>query len=733
MSRAFRQVFQWFASARGSALLATTVVLAGYLAGVPLLDLLELKTYDMRLLATTGQRSPANVAIAAIDERSITEIGRWPWSRKTLATLIERLGQAGARVIAFDVFFAEPENRQILEEIDRLEGRARADANSPYGRLRETLAADAQLAQAIRRNGTVVLPIVFLWSDEETRHVAARDAGRALASIAPHAVGVVRTAGGDEPQLRTPDPKGVVVNLAALQAAARTIGHINMIPDADGTLRRAALVIRFQGRYYPAADVQAARLQMGMPNLTLHTAAYGITGVAIGERLIATDEEGRALVRYYGPEHTVPTIPAVDILAGRADTNLLRDRIVLIGATAKGIGDVRVTPYGPVFPGVEIRASVVQNLLDGSFLQRTEWMRIVEVLLLVAMGVSLSYLLPRLGVRAAAALTAILLATVIAAGTLLFRWQLWLGIVYPSMLLVALFVATTIVKYFTTESEKRQIKSAFQHYVPAKLVDEITHDLSKLQLGGDKRELTVLFSDIRGFTSLAETLAPEDLVRLLNTYLTQMTDKVFLHDGLLDKYIGDAIMAVYGAPIHRADHAMLACRTALDMMRALRELRSEWKTNGQPVLDIGIGINSGPMVVGNMGSETRFDYTVIGDAVNLGSRIESLNKVYGTHILLSEFTYRQVQDGLPNMREVDVTRIRGREAPVRLYELIPEGRYANLDWLGEYAHAYTLYHRGERKQAAAIFQALSHSIGDPVSQYYVRRDARPRRRANDET
>jgi adenylate cyclase len=204
-----------------------------------------------------------------------------------------------------------------------------------------------------------------------------------------------------------------------------------------------------------------------------------------------------------------------------------------------------------------------------------------------------------------------------------------------------------------------------------------------------------------------------------------MTSKVFQHDGLLDKYIGDAIMAVYGAPIHRADHALLACRTAMDMMAALRDLRSDWKRSGHPVLDIGIGINTGPMIVGNMGSQTRFDYTVIGDAVNLGSRIESLNKVYGTHVLLSEFTYQQVRDGLSNLREVDVARIRGREAPVRLYELIPEGAFTNLDWLGEYARAYQLYHGGEPKQAAAIFQALSHSVGDPLSQFYLRRDRRP--------
>jgi adenylate cyclase len=287
------------------------------------------------------------------------------------------------------------------------------------------------------------------------------------------------------------------------------------------------------------------------------------------------------------------------------------------------------------------------------------------------------------------------------------------------------------VQYFRSELEKRQIKSAFQHYVSSKVVDEIMHDVSKLRLGGEKRDLTVLFSDIRGFTSMSEQMAPEDLVRLLNSYLTRMTENVFQNDGLLDKYIGDAIMAIYGAPIYRADHAVLACRTALEMMTALFEMQAEWRRHGSPVLDIGIGINSGPMIVGNMGSQARFDYTVIGDAVNLGSRIESMNKDYGTHILLSEYTYQYVRDAFRNLREVHVANIRGRGARVRLYELIPDGVYPNLDWLDEFARGYTLYHSERRKEALPIFQALSENVHDPVSQYYLRREQHPLRRSED--
>jgi adenylate cyclase len=297
--------------------------------------------------------------------------------------------------------------------------------------------------------------------------------------------------------------------------------------------------------------------------------------------------------------------------------------------------------------------------------------------------------------------------------------MLWLNIVYPSVLILLLFVSSTIAKYVSAETGKRQIKTAFQHYVPTAVVNEITDNIDRLRLGGDKRELTVLFSDIRGFTSVSQSLAPEDLVRLLNVYLTQMTAKVFDHDGLLDKYIGDAIMAVYGAPIHREDHAVLACRTALDMLDALDELQATWKAEGLPILNIGIGINTGPMVVGNMGSENRFDYTVIGDAVNLGSRIEGLNKIYGTRILISEFTYEQVRDEFPYVREIDITRVRGRTTPVRIYELMRATEYSSMEWVAEYQEAYKLVRKNEQSQALLIFQYLDETVSDPVSKYHM--------------
>jgi adenylate cyclase len=686
----------------GAGLTLAAVVL--YFLGIALLDLLELKTYDMRLRALRPA-PPQQVTIAAIDEQSLAEVGRWPWSRVTLSTLVDRLDRAGARVIAFDAFFPEPESRQ----------------------------ADERFARAVGAGRSVVLSTVFLFEPEQTRHLGAKRLEEARQAIAAHAIPEVRHRGTGA-EFPLPAPHGVLVNIPALQRSAAYAGHVNVFPDDDGTLRRMPLVVRYDGRYFPSLGVQAARAFLGGEPLVLHTAAYGITGIEIAGRQVATDEDGRALVRYRGREQTFTTISIADILAGRADPAQLRDRVVLIGATAKGIGDIRVTPYGTAFPGVEVHGNVIQDLLDGASLQRPEWMSVVDVAVLLVLGLALTWLLPRLGVRSGAWLALGALAAYLFVATELFRaFGLWLNVVYPTLLVAALFVSATLVQYFSTEAEKRYLRTAFQHYVPATVIDEIVADTSKLRLGGEKRELTVLFCDIRGFTSMSETLAPEELVRLLNIYFTAMTNKVFDHKGSLDKYIGDAIMAVFGAPVADPRHARLACRAALDMAAALQGLEGEWRRAGLAVLDlgIGIGINTGPAIAGNMGSEKRFNYTVTGDAVNVASRIEALNKTYGTSILVSESTYEQAQDELPRAREIDRVRVRGRAQLVKLYEVIPEGRYASLDWLDEFAGAYALLREGAYARAAERFDALHARVADPVSAYHARACRTPHRRESD--
>ncbi|HEX7221318.1 MAG TPA: adenylate/guanylate cyclase domain-containing protein [Burkholderiales bacterium] len=687
------------------AALITLCVIALFVADelgldVPLLGQIERKTYDMRLRALPSA-PPRFVTIAAIDEASLAKIGRWPWSRTTFAALAERLDQLGAKVIAFDLFFPE----------------------------RESPRADAQFARAISATKKVVLGTVFIDNDTEIRYLGPAGLAAARLAIAPQAIADVRSSAQGEPVFKRPEPYGVLVNILELQGGAAYAGHIDVPPDPDGVVRRAPLIRRFDGRYYPAFDVQVARTYLEAEVPALELASYGIAGLKLGEHSIPLDEEGRLLVRHRRPG-SFAAVPIADILEGRADAALLKGRVVLVGNTATGIGDVRVTPFGATLPGVEVRASIIESLLQGDALQRPEWMMVVDAAAMALIALVLIVLLPRLGVSGGGVLAAALLGGYVALAIYLFETQgLWLNLVYPTLLVALLFATATLVEYFFTFSEKRYLKVAFQHYVPPAVVEDLVADAGKLQLGGEKRELTVLFSDIRGFTTLSEAMAPEDLVKLMNEYFTVMTEKVFEHRGSLDKYIGDAIMAVFGAPLPEPQHAALACRAALDMVRTLKTFQDTLRRRGLPAIDIGVGINTGPMVVGNMGSKSRFNYTVVGDAVNLASRIEHLNKEYGTNVLVSEYTYLPVKDEFPLAREVDRVRVRGRAQPVHLFELFVEER----DWLDEYRAAYAVMRDGDATRAAGLFAALHARTGDGVSAFHALHCTTPQRRRVDET
>jgi len=625
-----------------------------------------------------------------------------------------------------DVFFSEPEDASLLRLIDQLESKkGYNNRNTPFKELKKSLAADKALADAIARSGKVVLAISAM-NRNEARHLSAEQLQASFASVERQSIHIVRSRGTGKLDFRlrnNPEAAGLLVNLPSLQAGAKYAGHIATHPDADGTLRWAPLVIRYRDRFFPSGDLQAVRAYLGNDEIVLQTDDTGIVGLQLGKnKTIPTDEGGRMLVHFHGPEATFPAYPVIDFLDNKVDAGAVRDKIVVIGTSAKGIGDIRTTPYGPGFPGVEIRANIIQNLLDDDTIQRPGWMKIYDVLILLILGIALSHTLPRIGVRKGALLTLGLITGYLVLVTSMFSSErIWLNMVYPTLLMTVLFMAMNMYHYFLSEAERHQIKGAFQHYVPTAVVEQIVNDIEQLRLGGEKRELTVLFSDVRGFTSLSETLQPEELVNLLNTYLTKMTEQVFNHNGTLDKYIGDAIMAVYGAPVERTDHALCACRTAVDMMNELVSLQKDWQQRQLPSLDIGIGINTGPMIVGNMGSEILFDYTVIGDAVNLGSRIEHLNKIYGTHILISEFTYDQVKDAFPYIREIDVTTVRGRREPVTLYEIMLEEHYDGMDWLERFRRAYRLFHDGDIDNAQLLFEEIAHDIDDPVCHYYIER------------
>ncbi|HYA85977.1 MAG TPA: adenylate/guanylate cyclase domain-containing protein [Nitrospirota bacterium] len=604
-----------------------------YLSNAKFFDVLEEKTLDMRF-TMRGKISPGpETVIAAIDEKSINKLGRFPWPRSVWGRVVDRLTADGAKVIVFDVFFTEPENVE----------------------------SDDMLQQAIRRSGRVILPVVFDFSKTDFRETGFT--GNKLDFMTPSSYAVVKHADDPFSPLKA---TMVLPTLYRFSSVAKSLAHINMIPDDDGELRWEMLAIDYQGDYYAPIGLQAARLYRGLKHEDLALDYHGEVG--LGDEFIPVDEHGRMLINYRGPTGTFPTYSISDILDGVLPADRFKDKIILIGATAIGIYDLRVTPFSNNMPGIEKHASVVDNILHRDFVYHTEFsVPVLIVLFAVALGLSI----PRLGAKAGAALFLILFAGYLGFVYYLFVAKgIWFNLVYPASALFFGYTSQTAYRFFMEERRARDIRKMFSSYVSKRIVDELIRDPSKAKLGGDRKEITVLFSDIRGFTSFSEKHQPEEVVSLLNEYLGAMTEIVFEYEGTLDKFVGDAVMALWGAPIGQPDHAERAVRCALAMIAKLKQLQAKWASEGRYVIDIGIGINTGDMVVGNMGAEgKKMDYTVIGDNVNLGARLEGLTRKYNNHIIISEYTYEQVKD-IVLARELDSVTVKGKENPVVVYDLV---------------------------------------------------------------
>jgi len=700
-----------------------------YMMQFPFFHFMELKALDLRFIAR-GERAPGGeTVIAAIDEKSVTELGRWPWTRTVIADLIDTLTDAGARSIGFDIVFAEPDENSSLRELDALSVKI-DDMGITNPKLVQYLTekraqadTDRILARSIEDVGNVTLGYFFYTSEGEARHLTADDIKRSGDYIDDSKYGIVRMRGrpDDLPMIKA---YAAAPNVKPLTDAAEISGFFNAFPDVDGTNRWFPLAIQFGEDFYPPLSMAVLQQYLDWPMVSLNIAEYGVEGIKMGNINIPTDESGRILVNFLGPIESFPIYSVTDIVNNRLDPSLFKDKIVLVGATATGIYDLRVTPFSTVYPGVGIHATVIDNVLHQNFIRRPGWTALIDIFVIIVLGLLMGMVLSR--VRAVRGLLAglVMVALWVVVNRYIFsEYNLWLNVIYPLFTILAVYGGITIYKYITEEREKKKIRGAFQYYLTASVITEMLKDPSKLKLGGDKKDLSVLFSDIRGFTTVSEQLTPEELVHLLNEYLTAMTGLVFDHDGLLDKYMGDAIMAVYGAPLDQPDHARRACLTALGMMAALKKLQEKWTTEGKPVLDIGIGINSGDMVVGNMGSEMRFDYTVMGDSVNLGSRLEGINKEYGTNIVISEFTYAQVKDTL-FCRELDSVRVKGKLEPVRIYELLGKRKDSERwnDFVRAFDEGLVHYKQCQWDEAIAAFRrATEIRSGDPPSELYIKR------------
>jgi adenylate cyclase len=707
-------------------------------AGFLFLQNVEQRLLDMRF-ALRGQRAHDDrIIIVGIDERTLQKIGSFPLPRKTYATLVQRLSAGGARVIAFDATFPTPENNSATQALERLEkelGAAASPAVSQKIRILQTASdQDALLQKSLKQSGNVVLGHLFL--DAERAKGADPKLEEEYFNIVwakafPQVLKVKSKEGRDFDLGKAwVDNGGTVAagaeaNIARLAEAAASYGFIDINPDPDGTLRHALLIMRYRDQdFFPSLALQILREYEQIPDQQI--AAYisedGLERVQFGERELRVSRDGTAIINYAGPYETYSHYSMWDVMSGSVAPGIFKDKIVLVGATAKAIGDLRNTPFqgSRAYMGVEVHANILDNLLHSGekgrgFLTRGAREEMIDIGFILLFGIGLALWFGRVP-----PLYSTLSVLLVLAGFGWFvylsfaKWGSWLSFMIPASTLVANYAAITSFRMIFEEREKRKIRKTFSQYLSPGVIALIEKDPQKyIRPGGETKELTVMFSDIRDFTTLSEGLTADELVHLLNEYLGEMTDTLFRNLGTLDKYIGDAIMAFWGSPYPQDDHAHRACACALEMVRCLDTLNAKWEADGRKPISIGVGLNTGPVNVGNMGSAKRLAWTVMGDNVNLASRLEGMTKQYRSRIIISEATYRQVSDRFV-CRDLDNIRVKGKLQPVGIYEMLgtTEDRPKYEPLLQGFTEAMSAYRSQRWQEAAGKFGVLLISYPD---------------------
>jgi adenylate cyclase len=654
--------------------LAVTAFFVGHAARfyqIGFIHQLDAIIYDARLRLTMPGTGDPRIVILDIDEKSLGEIGRWPWGRNVMAQLMDKLfDRHGVALVGFDVVWAERDTSSGIEVLDALaqgELKGASAFQSAYPQLRGRLDFDSLFAASIK--GRPVVLGYYFNSDER-----AVKANAIPAPVLPKGTFTGRN-------IAFTRWNGYTGNLPAFQINAASAGHFNPRVDDDGVSRRVPMLLEFEGAYYEPLSLAMLRTLIAVekgappavepvfpPDQASSTHYGGMEWLKVGPYSIPVDEEAAALVPYHGPKGTFDYVSLADVLKDRVNPAQLKGRIAIVGTTAPGLQDLRSTPVGSVFPGVEVHANMLSGMLAQNLKQMPAYVLGAEVALLLAGGVALSFLIPMLS-----ALWATVLA---AAGTLLlagFNLLVWsrADMVLPlaaSILMVAfLYTIDMAYGYFVESRSKRQFTELFGQYVPPELVGRMATDPEKYTMVPRAAELTILFSDVRGFTGISETLTPEDLREYMNEYLTEMSGIIRSQfHGTLDKYIGDAIMAFWGAPVDDARHARNGVLAAMAMQKKCAELSDRFAARGWPRLSIGVGLNSGVVRVGDMGSQVRRAYTVMGDAVNVASRLEGRTKFYGVGILVGEATRKAIPDMV--FREVDRIKVKGKAEAVTIFE-----------------------------------------------------------------
>ncbi|MEJ2129622.1 MAG: adenylate/guanylate cyclase domain-containing protein [Woeseiaceae bacterium] len=687
------------------------------------IDRVENYLYDVRIRLTMPGTVDERIVIIDIDEASQAELGQWPWPRNTLAAIIDRLfDDYGIRALGLDALFAEAEETSAERLIAELEASSIGSdpaVRDELARLRARLDSNIRFTESLIARD-IVTGFVF-------KDYVGDDEPRETGVLPPP---VIRAAAIEDVSVPFVEAAGFAGNLRELQENAIGGGFFDApIIDADGVFRRAPLVQRYQGDLYPSLALAVAHVVSGSPDVALSFApgdkrsGIELEHLVLGEQRIPVNEQVAVYIPYRGPQESFVFISARDVLNASAPQSVLNGKIALLGASAAGLLDLRSTPVGQRYIGVEAHANLIAGLLDNTIRQQPAWSDGLEFTLLLLIGALMAFALPRL-----APATALLFVVAIIVITMAGNLWLWsaFGLVVPlaSPLVYTVLAAMLQITYrfFVEQRNKRHLSQVFGQYIPPSLVEEIDESGEEISLEGESRELSVLFSDVRGFTTISEGLDAIELTRMMNEFLTPFTQAIQTHRGTIDKYMGDCVMAFWGAPLADDDHARHAILAAFDMIRAVRELDEPFQARGWPAIRVGVGIASGDMNVGNMGSEFRIAYTVMGDTVNLGSRLEGLTKQYGVDIIVNDRTAQLVPDF--TFRELDLVRVKGKNEPVAIYEPLGPGGEISRDTAQElaiYSAALAAYRQKQWNEAQDSFQTLKQRTDHLLYNVYLDR------------
>ena len=723
--------------------------------GVNFLNLIELKTIDMRF-HNRGQITPGgHVAIAVVDEKSLAKEGKWVWPRSKFAQLINKLSDAGAKVIAFDIGFLEPDekDRKLHETVQKIKselekagmkqsgvekaGMEQSDLEQSgleQSGLMQYLDSfgtdsdnDQQLADAIRNaKAKVVLGYFFHTSQESSEHLREEDIKKYQDNIVKAQYKLIQYESMEAQSIPLRSAFAPQPNIRIVADAAEYAGFFNMFPDNDGGVRWIPAVLRFRDSLYAPLSLMAVSAYLDAP-IQLKIAVDGIRSAYIRDLEIPLHEStGDILINYRGREKTFPHISITDIINDNIEIKDVKDKIIFVGATAIGIYDMRVTPFGTPFPGVEVHANMADMLLSEDFISQPDWVIwVFNNTVIIITALILGFLLSKTGIITGSVLAVLLSCGYILLGQYIFNaYGLIINLVYPCLTMLMIYIGITANQFIAEARQKMFIRNAFSTYLAPSVVESLIKSPEKLGLGGEERVITAFFSDVQGFTGISEKLTPPKLVELLNEFLTEMTDIILRHKGTVDKFEGDAIIAFFGAPYDLENQAEAACIASIEMQKRLGELREMWREKGKPELKMRIGLCTGTAVVGNMGSKNRMDYTMMGDTVNTAARLEGVNKVYGSYTLIGDTTRGKLDERILT-RELDQISVVGREKPIVIYELIDfidEAEITVLEMKKQYEDALELYRKQRWEEAIKNFERILKELGDdPPSRMMIGR------------